>query len=248
VVFLLPMAAKIGLSAVTQRFTPHTDPKTIVAYCEPILEQLRQFFAYACSRAAEHFAERGWTPDVNLFSYEVRKDVFERLRALGADITELEENDLTTFSLERMALSGLLLKLPLIHLRIRKSKDHEIPSAGSEQLLGFYNWNLFAFDELPLIEGDKEESSPLHLILLWNLDENWKITNFWLACPRGESAGEVKCFWQEPVSVAIETYDDNAQEFRAAFDEANSDVPLSPKEKTTTKRASLATGSDKKQK
>src|SRR5437868_2870283 len=107
VVLLLPMGSNTTLTVSSQRFTPYTDSKTILAYLDPILVQVRQFFAYACSRAAEHFSARGWMPDSNLFAYEVRKDVFERLKSLGADVTETEDTDSAAFTLERMALSGL---------------------------------------------------------------------------------------------------------------------------------------------
>ncbi len=240
-VFLLPMIATEDLPIQNQRFTPYSDSKIILAYLNPILGQLSEFFAYACARAAQHFSDRGWAPDSNLFAYEVRKDVFERLKAQGADVTETEDVDATTFTLERIALSGLLLKLPGIQLRIRKSKDHEVPPAGSDQLLGFYNWNLFAFDEA---DNQNEDPASLHLVLLWNLSADSKISNFWLVCPRGERAGEVKWYWQEHVPATAVDTSNHGQEFRAAFKEANSDVPLSPKGKNAHMKQ--VTGTDKK--
>lgn len=223
------MSAEIALPLSSQQFTPYSDSKVVLAHLTPILGQLRQYFAFACARANEHFVARGWTPDANLFAYEVRKDVFEKLKALGLDIseTEGEESELPSFTLERMALSGLLLKLPGIHLRIRKSKDNEIPPAGSDQLLSFYNWNLFAFDDA----APNDDPAPLHLMLLWNTDKDWKVSSFWLVCPRGERAGEVGWYWREAVSVAAVETNQHAQEFRSAFQEANSDVPLAPKVK-----------------
>lgn len=234
------MSATTGVSVQNQRFTPYTDPKIILGYLNSILGQLSEYFVYACSRATQHFSDRGWAPDSNLFAYEVRKDVFERLKGFGADVTD-EESDSAAFTLERMALSGLLLKLPGIHLRIRKSKDHEVPPAGSDQLLGFYNWNLFAFDEQ---DGQADDPAPLHLVLLWNLGPDSKISNFWLVCPRGERSGEVKLYWQEHVAATLAPTTNQAQEFRAAFNEANSDVPLSPKGKNGNSKQ--ATGTDKK--
>jgi hypothetical protein len=246
VVFLLPMVASGALPASSQQFTPYTDSKTVLAHVNPILEQLRQFFAFACARANEHFVARGWTRDANLFAYEVRKDVFEKLKALGADISETDDTDSTAFTLERMALSGLLLKLPGIHLRIRKSKDNDIPAAGSDQLLSFYNWNLFAFDDADQIE----DPAPLHLVLLWNTDADWKVSTFWLVCPRGERAGEVRWYWQEAVPPAVIEAREQGQEFRTAFQQANSDVPLAPKVKDPRRihASDLATGTDTKTK
>lgn len=237
------MNSRTASVSANQRFTPFTDSKIVLAYLEPILERLRQFFVYACARAADHFADRGWTPDPNLFAYEVRKDVFERLKALGADVTETEDPVNAPFSLERMALSGLLLKLPTIHLRIRKSSDSEMPASGSDQLLAFYNWNLFAFDDF---ETGADDPVPLHLVLLWNVDTNWRIRNFWLVCPRGERGGEVRSYWQEGIPFPELESDDRGQEFRSAFQEANSDVPLSPKDRNAKRRSEISTGTDKK--
>lgn len=237
------MSANAALPPFPQQFTPYTDSKAVLSHLTPILEQVREYFAFACTRAKEHFIARGWTPDANLFAYEVRKDVFEKLKALGLDIseTDAEESDLPVFELERMALSGLLLKLPGIHLRIRKSKDDEIPPAGSDQLLSFYNWNLFAFDDA-VADGD---AAPLHLMLLWNTDAEWKMSSFWLVCPRGERAGEVGWYWREPVPLEAAESSTNAQEFRTAFEDANSDVPLAPKVKDAKAHgAGLATGTD----
>jgi len=241
-VFLLLMSATLDLTSLNQRFTPHTDSKVVMATLQPMLQQLREFFDYACVRATEHFAMRGWTYDGNLFAYEVRKDVYERLKALGADISETDDPE-ASFALEKMALSGLLLKLPKVELRIRKSKDSEVPAAGSDQLLGFYNWNLFAFEE---ITGQEPDDSPLHLVLLWNLDTNRTVSNFWLVCPRGESYGEVKLYWRELVPAAEVNAKDHGREFRDAFQEANSDVPISPKDKKTKEGIELPTGTDKK--
>jgi len=223
------MSWTAALPSSSQQFTPYSDSKTVLAHLSPILEQLREYFSFACARANEHFAARGWTPDANLFAYEVRKDVFEKLKALGLDISETEgaEAELPSFTLERMALSGLLLNLPGIQLRIRKSKDNEIPPAGSDQLLSFYNWNLFAFDDAV----SDDDPAPLHLMLLWNTDADWKVSSFWLVCPRGERAGEVRWYWREAVPVAALETTAHAQEFRTAFREANSDVPLAPKVK-----------------
>lgn len=241
------MTSNAALPVASQQFTPYTDSKIVVAHLSPIVAQLRLFFGFACARANEHFVARGWTPDANLFAYEVRKDVFEKLKALGLDISETEGEDLElpSFTLERMALSGLLLKLPGIHLRIRKSKDNEIPAAGSDQLLSFYNWNLFAFDD----EASSDDPAPLHLMLLWNTDVDWKVSSFWLVCPRGERAGEVGWYWRESVPVATVDVSANSEEFRTAFQEANSDVPLAPKTKEVRAHsADHATGTDAKTK
>ncbi len=216
-------------------FTPFTDSKIVLRSLQPVLDQLQLFFRDASQRAQKHFTDRGWSMDANLFAYEVRKDVFERLRMLGAEVVEEKH----FFEVAKMPLSGLLLDLPGIRLRIRKSKDNEIPHSGSDQLRDFYNWNLFAFSAAP-------EDGPLHLMLLWNVDVNFDVCGFCLVCPDGENEEEVKWKWREGVPLAAAKLIMNGEEFRTAFEEANSDVPLTPKVKAEVKPRQDGTQKSKK--
>jgi hypothetical protein len=207
-------------------FTPFTEPEVVAAYLQPLLERLAITFSSACDRTQRMFIERRWTVDAALGAYLVRKEVLESLRAQGVQV---EEEDL---EVERKSLCGLLLKLPLVHLKIRKSKDGEIPPAGSEQSLSFYNWNLLVFPQ-----GDDEKIVPLHLMLLWNDNSNGELETLLLVCVEGNNWR-----WRNPVfqrhadsarasssvehSVPIESSGDQTVPFTSAFDAGNEDVPM----------------------
>lgn len=205
-------------------FTPFTEPEIVAAYLQPVLERLALRFSEACARTRTTFDHRGWSDDAALAAYLIRKEVLESLRM---EDLQVEEEDV---EIERKALCGLLLTLPLVHLKIRKSKDGEIPAAGSRQALSFYNWNLLVFPQTD------EKILPLHLLLLWNDNRSGELETLLLVCVEGNdwrwripvfqrSAKAVYDFrsssYEEP--IVDEAGDDS---FAASFDAANDDVPM----------------------
>lgn len=205
-------------------FTPFTEPEIVEAYLQPVLQTLALAFSAACEQTAKHFAEKKWSPDAGLSAYMTRKLVLETLRVGGADIEEEQ------VEIEPKALCGLLLRLPLVHLKIRKSRDGEIPPAGSEQSLSFYNWNLLVFPQ-----GENDEPLPLHLLLLWNEDRKGNLETLLLVCVEGnEWRWRIPIFQRAPKHIreSRSTFEpsepSNTREsyFEAAFDSANDDVPL----------------------
>jgi len=203
-------------------FTPFTEPEIVAAYLQPLLRRLAEHFSDACERTSAMFAAQNWSRDAALAAYLVRKEVFERLRAEG---TQVEEEDV---EVERKALCGLLLTLPSVRLKIRKSKDGEIPAAGSEQTLSFYNWNLLVF---PQEEGG--DLLPLHLLLLWNDDRRGELDTMLLACVEGaEWRWRIPVFQREaqveadPGSSVGDAVADTSADYTSAFDSGNEDLPL----------------------
>ncbi|HWG21356.1 MAG TPA: hypothetical protein VG225_12570 [Terracidiphilus sp.] len=206
-------------------FTPFTEPERVEAYLQPVLQTLALAFSAACEQTAKHFADKKWSPDAGLSAYMTRKLVLETLRIGGADIEEEQ------VEIEPKALCGLLLRLPLVHLKVRKSRDGEIPPAGSEQSLSFYNWNLIVFPQ-----GDDDEPLPLHVLLLWNEDRKGNLETLLLVCVEGNQwrwripifqrttkhIREIRSRFDEP----SETGNTKESYFEAAFDSANEDVPL----------------------
>jgi hypothetical protein len=203
-------------------FTPFTDPNIVAAYMQPLLEHLAVAFSVACQSAIRTFADRSWSRDAALSAYLVRKEVVESLRAEGVKV---EEEDL---ELESKALCGLSLKLQRVHLKIRKSKDGEIPPAGSEQSMSFYNWNLLVFPQ-----GDGEEDLPLHLMLLWNDDKSGELDTLLLACVEGNNwRWRIPVFQRNPSQRFVDSAQVRLQEvtieptYSSGFDTGNEDVPL----------------------
>jgi hypothetical protein len=206
-------------------FTPFTKPEVVAAYLQPVLERLALTFSSACDSTRQTFVERLWSDDAALAAYLIRKEVIESLRSDGMQVEE--EN----VEIERKALCGLMLTLPLVHLKIRKSKDGEIPAAGSKQSLSFYNWNLLVFPQ-----EEDGEILPLHLLLLWNDNRKGELETLLLVCVEGN-----EWRWRIPVfqrnvqagsdytaaaSRESSPLTSNPEHFTSAFDAANEDVPL----------------------
>lgn len=208
-------------------FTPFTQPEEVAAYLQPVVERLALSFSAACSRTRTTFTERKWSEDAALSAFMIRKEVIEALRSQGVQV---EEEDV---ELEKKALCGMLLTLPAVHLKVRKSKDGEIPAAGSQQSLSFYNWNLLAF---PQLETDKVV--PLHLLLLWNDNQKGELDTLLLVCVEGnEWRWRVPVFQRENRYAVQRSQSSSGgqvirtEHFTTAFDAGNEDVPLKRTEK-----------------
>jgi hypothetical protein len=206
-------------------FTPFTKPEIVAAYLQPVLQRLAIAFSAACDRTALSFADRNWSKDAALAAYLIRKEVLEDLRAEGMHV---EEEDV---EIERKALCGLLLTLPLVHLKVRKSKDGEIPAAGSRQSLSFYNWNLLVFPQ-----GEDDEILPLHLLLLWNDNRDGELETLLLVCVEGTTWRWRVPVFQRNAQVEYEinlsssegdlSLSPSIEDFSITFDSGNEDVPL----------------------
>ena len=204
-------------------FTPFTKPEIIAAYLQPVLQRLAIAFSEACDRTSLSFVERKWSTDAALAAYLIRKEVLEDLKSEG---TQIEEEDV---EIERKALCGLLLTLPLVHLKIRKSKDGEIPAPGSRQSLSFYNWNLLVFPQ-----GEADEILPLHLLLLWNDNQKGELETLLLVCVEGTQWRWRISVFQRSAHMRIDlktalsepSQGPSIEDFSTAFDSGNEDLPL----------------------
>ena len=186
------------------------------------------------------FVNRGWSPDAALAAYMIRKEVLEELRV---EDVQVEEEDV---EVERKALCGLLLRLPLVHLKIRKSRDGEVPPAGSEQSNSFYNWNLLVF---PQDEGD--EPLPLHLLLLWNDDNKGELDSLTLVCIEGSDWRWRHAVFQRrhqdrieiayPLVAEAPPLEPSREDFAQAFDAGNEDLPLRLSQEPSTAEQTNAT-------
>ena len=233
VVLILPMCDTLAIIRKTG-FTPSTEVEEVFAYLGETLGRLERMFVDGCARAVEHIALRKWKRfDPNLYAHEVRKEVFEALLEKGLAV-ELEDSD--PLKVESMSLCGLLLKQKLVHLRVRRSKNGEVPKADGN-LLDFYQGNLFS---TLAVAG---EVLPLNLMLLWDVDADKQFKRFWLGCPKGDG---VHWHWRRAIlmgtPVAVETVD-HGKAFREAFEAENSDVPMTRVEGEPEKRS---TGTDDK--
>lgn len=232
-VLILPMSDALAVIH-KAGFTPSTEVEEVLAYLNETLGRLERMFVDGCARAAEHIALRKWKRfDPNLYAHEVRKEVFEALLEEGLAV-ELEDSD--PLKVESMSLCGLLLKQKLVHLRVRRSKNGEVPKADGN-LIDFYQGNLFS------ILSSGGEVCPLNLMLLWDVDVNKQFKRFWLGCPKEDG---VHWHWRRAIllgtPVTVETID-HGKAFREAFEAENSDVPMTRVEGEPEKRS---TGTDDK--
>ena len=213
-------------------FTPSTEVDEVFAYLSETLGRLQCMFADGCAQAADHIATRKWKSfDPNLYAYEVRKEVYESLLAEGQTV-ELEDSD--PLRVQSMSLCGLLLKQKLVYLRVRRSKNGEVPKADGN-LMDFYQANLFS------AEAVKGEMPPLNLMLLWDVDKDKQFKRFWLGCPKEDGT---QWHWRRSIligSSAESETTDHGQAFREAFEAENSDVPMTRVEGEPEKQA---TGTD----
>ncbi len=215
-------------------YTSATEVDVVFAYMSETVGRLQRMFVDGCAQAADHLEKRRWKRfDPNLYAYEVRKEVFEALLSENLAV-ELEDSD--PLKVESMSLCGLLLKLKFVHLRVRRSKDGEVPKADGN-LMDFYQANLFSAAP---VDG---EVAPLNLMLLWDVDEAKQFKRFWLGCPKEDG---IHWHWRRAIllgTVANADEPDHAQAFREAFEAENSDVPMTRVEGEPEKRA---TGTDDK--
>lgn len=198
-----------------ERFRPSTEPEAVLAYLGDTIRLLETAFRAGCIRASDHFTKLRWTYDASLFAFEVRKDVLETLRSAGQD-AEFADSE-SELSVQGLALCGLLLKTPLVHLRIRKSKDGEIPRADGK-LEDFYQRNLFASLE------EADDLLPLNLMLLWGMDRKNELRQFWLGCPKAKGTD---WYWRKSIVLGALDRVVVDEEYLKAFEAANSDVPMS---------------------
>lgn len=233
VVLILPMSDTLAIIHAAG-FTPSTEVDEVFAYLAETLGRLEGMFVSGCAHAAEHITVRRWRRfDPNLYAHEVRKEVFEALLEEGLAV-ELE--DLDPLKVESMSLCGLLLKQKFVHLRVRRSKNGEVPK-GTGNLIDFYQGNLFS---KIAVSG---EVPPLNLMLLWDVDAAKQFKRFWLGCPKEDG---IHWHWRRAILMgtpAVVDMVDHGQAFREAFEAENSDVPMTRVEGEPEKRS---TGTDDK--
>ena len=123
----------------------------------------------------------------------------------------------------------------LVHLRVRRSKNGDVPKAGSGNLMDFYQGNLFSS------LATTGEVLPLNLMLLWDVDTAKQFRRFWLGCPKEDG---VHWHWRRAILMSTPAVIDtvnHGKAFREAFEAENSDVPMTRVEGEPEKRS---TGTD----
>jgi hypothetical protein len=99
-------------------------------------------------------------------------------------------------NIESVPNCGLFVKLPEAEIRILKTGPFGVPKATSAARSKYYSSNqmLLRFSEADF--DDTPSALPLTLVLLWDIDEEFKYLGLEVACPRiANGDGSVDCFW-----------------------------------------------------
>jgi len=91
---------------------------------------------------------------------------------------------------------GLYVRLPEAEFRILKAGPWGVPKATSVARSRYYSSNQMFLEFNQAGRTKVTEATPLTLVLLWDIDEEYKYLGLDIACPRTtNSDGTVDCYW-----------------------------------------------------
>ncbi len=117
-------------------------------------------------------------------------------RFLASEQISSEDEYLSDLEVEQVANCGLCINRGQSQIRILKSTITGIPKATSDARRRFYSSNqyLLPFDR-PNLKGEQPQT-PLSLVVLWTLGNEYLFKEMEIACPRREREdGTVDCYW-----------------------------------------------------
>lgn len=187
------------------------DPRSIDRHKTAVFSYFSRFFDLADSalkestaKAKDLFGLLGGPRDRAVHAMNTRYLVKVALTAnqVAAEEQEpsAEEGSLAgNLNLEWVANCGIYVRLPEAEIRILKFGPGGVPKSTSPARSRYYSSNqmLLAFDER---QRGKElrVDLPLALVLLWDIDEEFRYLGLEIACPRTVNRdGDVDCFWME---------------------------------------------------
>ena len=145
-------------------------------------------------KAKNMFALLGGYPDRAVHAMNTRylMKVFLQANEVSAE----EQSSNGDLNIEWVPNCGLFAKLPEADIRILKTGPFGVPKATSAARSRYYSSNQML---LRFSEGNSDDTPcdlPLTLVLLWDIDEEFKYLGLEVACPRtAVSDGSVDCFW-----------------------------------------------------
>jgi hypothetical protein len=177
------------------------DPKDIDRHQDAVLMRFREAFDLVDSalrdsipKAKNIFALLGGYADRAVHAMNTRYLMKVFLQANEVSAEERSSNE--DLNIESVPNCGLFVKLADAEIRILKTGPLGVPKATSAARSRYYSSNqmLLSFNE-----RDSRETPcdlPLTLVLLWDIDEEFKYVGLEVACPRTtNSDGSVDCFW-----------------------------------------------------
>lgn len=168
------------------------NPSDVLTDLDPVLPIACTAIMRGAEKVQEYFEHEETQPDRNLGPDILRWHAKRYFDHAGHTVYDLNED------YEREYLGNNGLQLIFLHYRIRilKCMEGELPTTGiSQAKREYYNYNQLCF-EFPAT-GNADHQQPVHLVLLWDVNSDYKLTMIRLALPkRGSSSrGSTEAYW-----------------------------------------------------
>lgn len=192
-----------------------TTPPTfrqIMGFFRPFHGALRQAGEKGAAEVRSYFERRKRPIDRNLAPDLFRYGAKIYLDGAGHKAVESEYERL------HQARNGLLIRCGTLNVRMLKLPDDgEAPAPRSGPRQGFYRQE----EMLPFPE---EHTGTLHanLLLLWDVDQGYNLTDLYLALPRGGDEREADLYWMRKLALPFTTVETTQEE-------PVEDLPITPK-------------------
>ena len=154
----------------------------------------------ACDRTHSFFSdhEEG-APDANLSPNLVRWFAKRYLDTAGHAMHSLE----TDYEREELGNNGLLVACTNYQIRVRKAvAGFALPPAASEALDTFYDQAQLElpFPNLQPQSVQEEAEASIKLVLLWDVDSDYRLSSLTLALPRS-GGDDPQVYWSVPIQI-----------------------------------------------
>nr|ALS92027.1 MetaGeneMark_Unknown Function [uncultured bacterium] len=163
------------------------DPEAVAAYLAKPIGLIHMGLDLGFQHVHQYFAD-GELIDRNLAPHLIRYKAKRHLDDEGVVVGELER--------EALSNNGLYVKVPGFELRILKAADRGLPVPQSQARREYYRQiELWPGWDTPLLTSS--ESSPLRLVVLWEVGRGYTFAGMRLACPMdgGVDKKSVRAHW-----------------------------------------------------
>jgi len=166
--------------------TPQTpDPDDELQHLAPLMPLLFEGFEIATERACQFFEAESKPVNGALFAPLVRYHVREFLQDKGQVVDD--------FDREEMFNNGLCVTFGTRRIRMWKADDDTLPPPGSSLVKQSFLSQQLSWS---LLDGQSPRLITLNLVILWNVDGQYRLSTLYLVCPK----------WAPHEGLAAEAY------------------------------------------
>lgn len=155
--------------------TTYPSPEVVLNELDWILPRLSRILEGSAVEALDYFTGRNETPEIGFFAHHFRYNAKRTLEGLFLADLDLVDRDV---SVEELPSSGLELSLGRYKVKVLKGKEGLLPPVGRSITKRQF------FDQPTLIEIGVDSDSALNLVITWDVDSNYELTELRLVCPR----------------------------------------------------------------